>query len=291
MVLKKIVLLGDSAVGKTSLIRRFVFDRFEDSYISTIGTKVSKKSLSIQKDEDEIDLNLMIWDVLGRAGYTALHSRTFSGVHGAFLVADLTRRETLDSLERYWIPLLLNVVDNVPLVFACNKKDLVDEYAFQPEDVEEMASKYNIGMTDVLPGDLTTTYSTSAKTGENVENIFQGLGHMVLSEKKPKDPIKELFESLVAQGIYRHSDRKTPLGATDAIIVDFCEGFDDDRLAMSLLRQEILRAGLDINSPNSDALLKTIEYLAEAESEFKDEKNVITNKEKRMELVKGVRKQ
>lgn len=289
MVLKKIVLLGDSAVGKTSLIRRFVFDSFEDSYISTIGTKVSKKSLVVQKDENEIELKLMIWDVLGRAGYTALHSRTFSGVHGAFLVGDLTRRETLDSLERYWIPLLFNVVENVPLVFASNKNDLVDEYAFQPEDMEEMASRYNIGLSDILPTNLKTVYSTSAKTGENVENIFQGLGHMVLSEKKPKDPIKELFESLVAQGVYRHADRATPLGATDAIIVDFCEGFDDDRLAMSLLRQEILRAGLDINSPKKDALLKTIEYLAEAESEYIDDKIVITNKEKRIQWVRGVR--
>ncbi|UCE37587.1 MAG: GTP-binding protein [Thermoplasmata archaeon] len=289
MVLKKIVLLGDSAVGKTSMIRRFVFDKFEDSYISTIGTKVSKKSLTIPKGDLEVDLNLMIWDVLGRAGYTALHSRTFSGVHGAFLVADLTRRETLDSLERYWIPVLFNVVNNVPLVFACNKKDLEGEYAFQPEEMEKIASKYNVGVENDLPLNLKTTYSTSAKTGDNVENIFQSLGYMVLSEKKPKDPIAELYENLVAQGIYRHTDRGTLIGATDAIIVDFCEGFEDDRLAMTLLRQELLRAGLDVRSPSKVGLLKAIEYLAEAESEFKEEEIVMTNKERRREWARGTK--
>ncbi len=287
MVLKKIVLLGDSAVGKTSLIRRFVFDQFEDTYITTIGTKVTKKELILPKGDKEIDLSLMIWDVLGRAGYTAIHSRALVGVHGAFLVADLTRKETLSSLERYWIPLLLNVVEGVPVVFACNKSDLKDQYAFQPDDMEALISKYNIGLEDTLPQNLKLCYSTSAKTGENVEHIFESLGHMVLSEKSPKDPVKELYESLVAEGVYRNTDKTTLIGATDAIIVDFCQGFEDDRLAMTLLRQELYRAGIDIRSPSKEGLLKAVEYLAEAEAEFKEDKTVMSNRERRMEWARN----
>src|SRR5207237_2201408 len=124
-VKRKIVLLGDSAVGKTSLVRRYVFDLYEDSYVTTIGSKVTRKELRIQRPDKTVTLNMMIWDILGREGYTSLHARTFAGVHGAILVSDLTRGETLRSLEEYWIPLLFKVVDKVPLVFVCNKTDKV----------------------------------------------------------------------------------------------------------------------------------------------------------------------
>ncbi|MFQ5885567.1 MAG: hypothetical protein ACE5IO_10770, partial [Thermoplasmata archaeon] len=115
-VKKKVVLLGDSAVGKTSLIRRYVFDQFEGSYVTTIGSKVTRKEMMIVRDGDGVSVNMIIHDILGRAGYMALHSRTFAGVQGAILVADLTRRETLNSLELYWIPLLYQVVESVPLI-------------------------------------------------------------------------------------------------------------------------------------------------------------------------------
>ncbi|MFQ5910244.1 MAG: Rab family GTPase [Thermoplasmata archaeon] len=289
-VKKKIVLLGDSAVGKTSLIRRYVFDRFDDSYITTIGSKVTKKELTIRKGDREIALNLMIWDVLGREGYIATHARTFAGVHGAFLLADLTRKDTLANLEQYWIPLLFRVVENVPLIFVSNKTDLVDEIAFKLRDIQEIASRYNIGIEDRLPSHLTSTYSTSAKTGENVEKAFESLGHLVLSGKMLRDPMRELCQTLVAEGIYRRTDRRTLIGAADAIIVDFCGGFDDDRVAISLLRQEFVRAGVDIRSPSKEGLSKAVEYLAEVESEFKDEKTVMSNKERRLRLVRSARR-
>ena len=290
-VKKKIVMLGDSAVGKTSLIRRFVFDKFDDAYISTIGSKVTKKEMVIPKDGKETDLRLMIWDVLGREGYTATHSRTFAGVHGAILVCDMTRRETLKTLERYWIPLLFDVVEHVPLIFACNKNDLSADSAFEQDDLISIASRYNSGFKKELPANLTTCFSTSAKTGENVESAFESLGHMVLAKGIPDDPIKDLYESLVAMGKHRQTDTGTPVGALDAIIVDFCDDFEDDRVAMSLLRQEIVRAGIDIRSPSKEGLLKVAEYLAEAGAEFQDEKTVLANRDKWMNLARNVKDQ
>lgn len=290
-VKKKIVMLGDSAVGKTSLIRRFVFDKFDDAYISTIGSKVTKKEMAISKDGKETDLRLMIWDVLGREGYTATHSRTFAGVHGAILVCDMSRRETLKTLERYWIPLLFDVVEHVPLVFACNKNDLSGDYAFEQDDLIAVASRYNSGFKKELPANLTTCFSTSAKTGDNVETAFESLGHMVLAKEIPDDPIKDLYESLVAMGVHRQTDTGTPVGALDAIIVDFCDDFKDDRVAMSLLRQEIVRAGIDIRSPSKEGLLKVAEYLAEAGAEFQDEKTVLANRDKWMNLARNVKDQ
>lgn len=288
-VKKKIVMLGDSAVGKTSMIRRFVFDKFDDAYISTIGSKVTKKEMVIPKDGKKTDLRFMIWDVLGRAGYTATHSRTFAGVHGAILVCDMTRRETLKTLERYWIPLLFDVVEHVPLVFACNKNDLSDDCTFEQDDLVAIASRYNSGFKKELPANLTTCFSTSAKTGDNIEGAFESLGHMVLAKEIPDDPIKDLYESLVAMGKHRQTDRSKPIGALDAIIVDFCDDFEDDRVAMSLLRQEIIRAGIDIRSPSKEGLLKLVEYMAEAQSEFKDERFVMENRDKWLRMARDVR--
>ena len=286
---KKIVLLGDSAVGKTSLIRRFVFDQFEDSYIATIGSKVSRKCIKIEKPRRTFEMTFMIWDIIGREGYHALHARTFVGVHGAILVADLTRQETLETLERYWIPFLFKVVDKVPLVFVCNKSDLAGEYDFEPEELAEMASRHCKNVKKALPQGLAPSYSTSAKSGSNVEKVFETLGHLIISKQALVDPVKELYESLVATGIQRSSDKTTPVGALDAIIVDFCTGYADSRMAMLILRQELTRAGLDVNDPTRAGIYRSVEYLAEAESEFKDEDMVRSNLERRRDWAHGMK--
>jgi small GTP-binding protein len=286
---KKIVLLGDSEVGKTSLIRRYVFNQFRDSYVATIGSKVSKKQCIIKRPQHSVDITFVIWDIIGREGYHGLQARTFAGINGAILVADLTREETLDNLERYWIPLLLKVVDNVPLVFACNKSDLEGDYEFEPKDIAKIADGYNGSFENILPRGLATNYCTSAKSGSNVENTFESLGHLLISDNESHDFIKELYESLVALGIHRSTDKTTSIGALDCIIVDFCEGFKDSRTSMLILRQEIARSQLDINNPNKEGVLKVVEYLAEAENEYMDEKIVHSNFEKRMKLVREIK--
>ena len=68
-ILKKVVLLGDSAVGKTSLMNRFIHNSFDDSYISTVGAKVSKKSVNISMFEQQYAVSLMVWDIIGSEGY------------------------------------------------------------------------------------------------------------------------------------------------------------------------------------------------------------------------------
>jgi len=286
---KKIVLLGDSAVGKTSLIRRYVFNQFDFSYISTVGSKVTKKQLTISKPNKNIDLTFVIWDVIGREGYHSLHARTFVGVHGAILVADLTRKETLNSLEKYWIPFLFKVVEEVPIVFVGNKSDLKGDYEFYPEELKDMAKKYNGNVEGILGKELRSTYSTSAKDGTNVELTFEALGHLVLTESELNNPVKKICEILRSTGVRRNSDRTTPIGALDAIIVDFCDGFKDSRMAMVILRQEIARAGIDINNPTKEGILKAVEYLAEAEYEFIDEDKILSNLEKRRALANDIR--
>jgi hypothetical protein len=194
------------------------------------------------------------------------------------LVADLTRRETLESLERYWIPLLFKVVGTIPLVFAGNKADL-EGRAFPPDELAAVAARHARGATRLLPPPLEVSYATSAKTGENVERAFESLGHLLVAGTPP-DPVRELYEAVVATGLRRSSDLGTPVSVLDAIIVDFCKGFDDPKTAMVILRQEVARAGLNINEPSPEGILRMVDYLAEAETEFRDEKEVTADRDR-----------
>ena len=94
----KVCLVGEKGVGKTSLIRRFVLDAFDDQYIRTLGAKVSKKALSVALPDRgvRLDVSMAIWDVIGHVGFRDLLSDAFFlGAQGILAVVDLTRRETL----------------------------------------------------------------------------------------------------------------------------------------------------------------------------------------------------
>jgi small GTP-binding protein len=122
---KKMILLGDGAVGKTSLIRRFVVDKFDDKYILTIGSKIMAKAIQIDSDNEAFYLKLQIWDILGQKGYTKLHESSFKGTDGVMMVADITRKETLESIRSYWLAEVRNIVGNVPFIILVNKSDLI----------------------------------------------------------------------------------------------------------------------------------------------------------------------
>src|SRR2546425_2377432 len=93
----KICLVGEAAVGKTSLIRRFVLDDFDDKYIQTLGTKVSKKELSVSQDGEAVKVDMTIWDIMGQKGFRELLKEAyFYGAKGVIAVTDVTRKTTLD---------------------------------------------------------------------------------------------------------------------------------------------------------------------------------------------------
>jgi small GTP-binding protein len=167
-LMKKVCLLGDGAVGKTSLIRKFVFDRFDDKYIMTFGTKVSKKQVTINRGTEEYNMNFLIWDILGQRVHNNLHAAYYQGASGAFIVCDVTRRETLDNLDE-WISVFRGVNKAAPVILLGNKADLVDEAQFSATDLRGLAEKYNM-----------KHHMTSAKTGDHVEESFLELGNEVI---------------------------------------------------------------------------------------------------------------
>lgn len=170
----KICLVGEGGVGKTSLIKRYVFDQFSDGYITTIGTKVTKKELKIENPttKEDLDVTLLIWDIMGQSGFRELLQEAyFYGAQGGLAVCDITRKDTLAGLEG-WIESLHDVVKKVPMVFIGNKSDRMDDAEFKFEDLKEFASKY---------GDP-TVFLSSAKTGVNVNLAFKNIAENIVKK-------------------------------------------------------------------------------------------------------------
>jgi small GTP-binding protein len=173
-VSKKICLLGDYAVGKTSLVRRFVYDLFDDKYISTIGVKVSRKSVAVHHGDEIVNLTMMLWDLAGSEEFDRVRASYLRGASGAVLVCDLTRPETLESAQEY-VQELRAVCPDAHLILAANKLDLVEpplangQPGLDPEQVGVVAASLGGGH-----------YLTSAKTGEQVEALFRHLGQRLL---------------------------------------------------------------------------------------------------------------
>ena len=149
MIRKKILLLGDFSVGKTSLIRRYVDGSFNDSYLTTIGVKISKKALTLPKESYE----LIVWDVEGTTPSKSIPLSYYKGASGAIFVTDVNRSETLDSLEKH-IQTFLAVNPKGKYVIAYNKSDLLTEAQEEAFEVSDIA------------------FLTSAKEDKNVETLF-----------------------------------------------------------------------------------------------------------------------
>jgi small GTP-binding protein len=174
---RKICLLGDAAVGKTSLIKRYVQDKFDDKYVVTLGTKVTMKEVNIQIPENNeiVNVTLMIWDILGQREFKRLQTSYYRGANGALVVADFTRKETLESVPG-WVLSLFNNVGKVPILLLINKSDLLERAAITSDEISDVAEKYN-----------TSHMLTSAKTGENVENAFKKLSEMLVKTDDKSD--------------------------------------------------------------------------------------------------------
>lgn len=166
LIKKKICLLGDVGVGKTSLIRRFVDDIFDDSYLSTIGVKVSQKKITLQNAQETL---LMIWDIEGFNSKLNMNSNYFIGASGAIVVADLTRLETIDMLGTV-IAGFNKINPQATIMLAGNKTDIIKPK--HPGNALFRSTVEKLGLTALF---------TSAKTGENVETCFRKLTQKIIS--------------------------------------------------------------------------------------------------------------
>ena len=163
----KICLLGEAAVGKTSLVYRFIENRFRDNYKSTLGVNLLKKDIVL---DDYGGVSAQIWDLGGQESFRSLRKLYLEGANGAFVIFDTTKRRTFDKLDE-WIQSFKESRGNRPLLLIGNKIDLSDKQKVEESEVKEYAEKNS-----------TEFILTSAKTGENVEKAFKGLVKKILDE-------------------------------------------------------------------------------------------------------------
>jgi small GTP-binding protein len=163
---KKICMLGTLAVGKTSLVRRFVEGIFSEKYQTSIGVKVDKK---VVRDDGQ-DVKLVIWDIHGDDKFQRVQPSQWRGMFGYLLVVDGTRRQTLEDA------LVVNkrvaeVAGKVPALLLINKSDIADQWEIGGDRQAQLA------------GEGWEIYRTSAKTGEEVDNAFSRLTHLMMAGK------------------------------------------------------------------------------------------------------------
>jgi small GTP-binding protein len=156
-------------VGKTSLIRRFVDRQFSDQYLSTVGVKISRKTvdLSGRETQGKNNLQFLIWDLEGHTKFKAIAPSYLQGSSGVIVVADVSRLETLERIPNH-IQLFLSVNPQGSIIVALNKSDLID-----PENLETLTQQTKLKYS----AQVSQIYSTSAKTGFCVDEIFQQLAY------------------------------------------------------------------------------------------------------------------
>jgi small GTP-binding protein len=160
---KKICLLGGFGVGKTSLVSRYVHSIFSDTYLTTVGVKIEKKSVHARGT----DVDLVIWDIYGQDDFQKVRMSYLRGAAGYLLVADGTRRSTLDTALALHDS-AQSVVPRVPFILLVNKADLADEWEIGDD------------LLDILVQRGWRVLKTSAKTGAEVDDAFVSLAASML---------------------------------------------------------------------------------------------------------------
>jgi len=155
----KLIITGDFAVGKTSLIAKFAQNIFKEDYQSTIGVDISKKEVYLSEDTK---VKFIIWDIGGQIPKMAPYRKKFyGGANCAFIVIDRTRTETIESVDKWYNEIKKFIEKEINIILVGNKSDLIDDIVVSEEDIRTVANRY--GFNYIV---------TSAKTGESVNDSF-----------------------------------------------------------------------------------------------------------------------
>lgn len=154
----KIIIIGEPAVGKTSLVKKFITGKFTKDYRSSIGTNIFTKVIKLEKDNE---IKIQLWDIAGQERWISMRPTYYAGAKGIIIVGDLTRRNTFNQIEQFWIPDVKKYCKYAPIILIANKNDLGS--VLSEEEIISLEKKINV----------ISIIKTSAKTGDNVELAFK----------------------------------------------------------------------------------------------------------------------
>src|SRR5256712_2474135 len=223
----KVALVGEKAVGKPSCVRRFVRNEYDDKYLHTVGTKVSKVELTVVEGPDtEVEVDLAPFDIMGQKGFKDMVKESFCfGCQGLLAVCDVTRAETLHAVHE-WMSTATGVAGDVPAYLLVNKMDLVKSRGFPNEDAEKVAGAWEMPVA-----------FTSAKTGVGVDEAFNSLAIVIVDRAMQGSESRKAGEDL-QQRILRLVAQKGTLGMSKTEFFQAIEGISYSDLEKELARLE-----------------------------------------------------
>jgi small GTP-binding protein len=278
-MIKKVCVIGEAAVGKTSLIRRYVLDKFDDRYIATIGTKTTAKEVSVELGDEITYLKLQIWDILGLRSFSTLQKSAYRGANGAFIVLDITRKGTLRTLED-WLLALYREAGEIPVVIMGNKVDLIPDY--HKSEITKLVADYGF-----------PCFLSSARSGDNVDKAFNKLGRMIVKDWKPFiEVLPKLEKSHSNQRNIEPElelDRKLSIfEVEDIIMARYCDLLEDPDFAMAIIRNQFKKANFNFMYPTLEGLSKAVDLLIEAASTSIEEKRLDRELKAYTDLLKNI---
>ena len=158
--LMKLILVGDSGVGKTNILSKYLKNNFDPDSKATVGVEFGTKNIEI----DNKKIKVQIWDTAGQERYRSITSTYYKGAKGAFIVYDITRKSTFDNIDKWIGDLKNNGDENMIVYLVGNKSDLNDMREVRKDEAMTKSEKYNIAFSE-----------TSALYGDNIHKIFQDL--------------------------------------------------------------------------------------------------------------------
>ena len=164
----KIMFIGNSSVGKTSIIKRYSKNIFSTSYISTLGIDFESKNINI----DNKTINLQIWDTAGQEKYKVLSKNYYNNSNAFIIVYDITNLESFESVMNWIEQIKENAPENVKSILLGNKSDLEEKRKISEEEGKNLAKKININF-----------YETSAQNGANIEKAIDNLVKDVINDE------------------------------------------------------------------------------------------------------------
>ena len=196
----KCVLLGETAVGKTCLINRFVNNTFQDDFVPTMVGCYSSKDIFYDKANKKIKYE--IWDTAGQEKYRSINKIFYQDTSIAILVFDITRKDTFEALKNYWY---LELRDNSPkdiiIAIAANKCDLYEYEEVSHDEVEEFGKSINA-----------LYEQTSAKTGEGIKDLFNSIGYKLLSPENYEDFLRKTSAVRLKSDSFQNVSNSTEKG-------------------------------------------------------------------------------
>ncbi|XP_059478737.1 ras-related protein Rab-35-like [Neocloeon triangulifer] len=166
----KLLIIGDSGVGKSSLLLRFADNTFSGSYITTIGVDFKIRTVDVDGER----VKLQIWDTAGQERFRTITSTYYRGTHGVIVVYDVTNGESFANVKR-WLHEIEQNCEVVNRILVGNKNDSPDKKVVLTEDAQRFADQMNIQL-----------FETSAKDNINVEDMFMSITRQVLYTKKER---------------------------------------------------------------------------------------------------------